>query len=405
VWLTRGSGILLHPTSLPNRTLGEDARRFVDWLARAGQGWWQVLPLGPPDPFGSPYQPRSAFAGWDGLLARPRARVTRSEITSFRERHRYWADGWAAFAGAEALAEQVRFQREWLELRAHAAARGVRLLGDIPIYAGSASADLVSHTHFFRLDEVAGAPPDLLAPEGQLWGNPLYDWQAMRRDGYRWWVERLRRAFELVDAARVDHFRGFVSYWAVRAGARTARDGRWRRGPGRRLFDALGAGLGDLPLVAENLGVITPPVERLRRSLELPGMHVLQFGFQGSASNPHRPENHEENALVYTGTHDLDTALGWWRSLSREDRRASGLDPREPHWSLIEVAASSRARLAIVPLQDVLGLGSEARMNVPGRVEGNWRWRFGSRDLTPGLADRLRELTEASGRLEAGRGR
>jgi len=399
VWLTRASGILLHPTSLPGGTLGGDARRFVDWLARAGQTWWQVLPLGPPDAFGSPYQPRSAFAGWGGLLERPRAHVSQAEISSFRERHRYWAEGWAAFAGVDALADQVRFEREWLELRAYAAERGVRLLGDVPIYAGAESADIVSHPTLFRVGEVAGAPPDLLGPEGQLWGNPLYDWQVMRRDGYRWWIERLRRTFELVDAARIDHFRGFVSYWAVRAGARTARDGRWRGGPGRRLFDALLTELGDLPLVAENLGVITPPVERLRRSLGLPGMHVLQFGFWGSARNPHRLQNHEENALVYTGTHDLDTALGWWRSLSREDRHASGLDPHEPHWSLIELASSSRARLAIIPLQDALGLGREARMNVPGQVRGNWRWRFGSRDLTPRLADRLRELTERNGRL------
>jgi 4-alpha-glucanotransferase len=395
VRLTRASGVLLHPTSLPSGTIGAEARRFVDWLARAGQSWWQVLPLGPPDAFGSPYQPRSAFAAWTRFLERPRARVTQAEVAAFREHHHYWADEWAQFAGPEALADQVRFEREWRELRAYAAGRAVRLLGDVPIYAGRESADLVSHPELFQREEVAGAPPDALGPQGQLWGNPLYDWYAMAHDGYRWWVERLRRMFELVDAARVDHFRGFVSYWAVPTGATTAAAGRWRRGPGRRLFEILLAELGDMPLIAENLGVITPAVEQLRRSLGLPGMHVLQFGFSGSASNPHRLENHEENAVVYTGTHDLDTALGWWRSLPREEQRKSGLDPDAPHWSLIAQALSSRARLAIVPLQDVLRLGSEARMNVPGRTGGNWSWRFAWRQLTPGLADRLRELTES----------
>ena len=398
--LSRASGILLHPTSLPSGTIGADARRFVEWLARAGQSWWQMLPLGPPDTFASPYQPRSAFAGWPGFLERrPRTRVARAEIAAFRERHRYWADGWVRFEGPDALAAQVRFEREWLELRAYAAARGVRLLGDVPIYTGGESADLAEHPHLFRQDEVAGAPPDALGPDGQLWGNPLYDWQAMAREGYRWWIERLRRTFELVDIARIDHFRGFVSYWAVPASARTAAYGHWRRGPGRRLFDALLAHLGDLPLVAENLGVITPPVERLRHSLALPGMHVLQFGFTGGARNPHRLENHEEHALVYTGTHDLDTALGWWRSLSAAEQRATGLDPGDPAWSFVDLALSSRARLAIVPLQDVLGLGSEARMNVPGRTGGNWSWRFAWRDLTPGLADRLRDATERSARF------
>jgi 4-alpha-glucanotransferase len=404
VELTRASGILLHPTSLPSGTIGADARRFVDWLARAGQSWWQMLPLGPPDEFDSPYQPQSAFAGWPRFLEHPRAPVSRAEVSDFRERHCYWADGWAAFAGRRALADQVRFQREWLELREYAAVRGVRLLGDIPIYAGRESADVAEHPELFSLEEVAGAPPDALGPDGQLWGNPLYDWKAMARDGYRWWAERLRRTFELVDAARIDHFRGFVAYWSVPARATTAAAGRWRRGPGRRLFDALRAGLGDAPLVAENLGHITPAVERLRRSLTLPGMHVLQFGFEGRSTNPHRLENHEENALVYTGTHDLDTALGWWRSLTVEERHATGLDPRDPAWSLVELAWGSRARLAIVPLQDVLGLGSEARMNTPGRTGGNWRWRFASRQLTPGLADRLRELSERNGRLPGRRG-
>jgi 4-alpha-glucanotransferase len=399
VLLARSSGILLHPTSLPSGRLDAEAYRFVDWLAAAGQSWWQVLPLGPPDATGSPYQAHSAFAGWRGLLADPYAPVPAEEIDSFVARQGYWIGDWAIYAGAGAVADQVRFEREWLALRRYAADRGVRLLGDVPIYVAHESADYRGRPELFQPGEVAGAPPDALSRNGQLWGNPLYDWSVLRRQGFRWWIERLRRTFELFDLARVDHFRGFVSYWAVPEGARTARVGRWRAGPGAELFAALTAALGSLPLIAENLGLITPAVERLRRSLGLPGMHVLQFGLGGGRGNPHRPENHEENGVVYTGTHDTDTALGWWRSLSARERRATDLDPAEPSWSLIELALSSRCRLAIAPAQDVLGLGSEARMNRPGTSGGNWSWQLRPGELTDDLAARLRELTARAGRL------
>ena len=373
--LERSSGILLHPTSLPSGKLGRDARRFVDWLAAAGQSWWQVLPLGPPDDTGSPYASGSAFAGAHTLLERPDARVTRSDAGAFRARHAYWIDDWVAFAGDGALEQQVRFDREWGALRRYAAERGVRIIGDMPIYVAGGGADESAHPLLFQRGEVAGAPPDALARDGQLWGNPLYDWAAMRRDGYRWWIERFRRAFELVDLTRIDHFRGFVSYWAVREGMKTARTGRWRRGPGSELFRAVEAELGPLPVIAEDLGVITPPVTALRKDLGYPGMVVLHWAFGGDARSPHRLENHEEDSVVYTGTHDTNTAVGWWRE-SAEFRRASGLDPSEPHWSLIELALGSRARLALIPAQDVLGLGEEARMNRPGTVKGNWAWRL-----------------------------
>lgn len=397
--IPRSSGVLLHPTSLPGGRLGKEAYRFVDWLAAAGQAWWQVLPLGPPDGTGSPYQAHSAFAGWPGLLAGPDAPVSTEELDAFRARQAYWLADWERYAGEGAVADQVRFDREWQALRAYGAARGVRLIGDLPIYVARRSADYEAHRELFQAGAVAGAPPDALGPDGQLWGNPLYDWKELRREGYRWWIERFRRTFELFDLARVDHFRGFVAYWAVPEGHRTARHGRWRRGPGAALFQAAQAELGPLPLVAENLGVITARVERLRRELGLPGMHVLQFGFDGRRNSPHRPENHEENGAVYTGTHDLDTALGWWRSLSEQERRRTGLDPGEPQWSLISAALSSRCRLAIVQAQDVLGLGSEARMNFPGTVDpGNWSWRLEPESLTGRLAERLREETRASGR-------
>jgi 4-alpha-glucanotransferase len=396
--LTRSSGVLLHPTSLPGGRLGEEAYRFVDWLAEAGQSWWQVLPLNPPDEHGSPYRARSAFAGWTGLLAEPRAPVSAEELEDFLARHSYWAADWASFEGRGAVAGQVRFEREWSALRAYAAARGVRIFGDLPIYVSGAGADLAAHPELFEPRVVAGAPPDAFSRDGQLWGSPVYRWSAARAEGWRWWIERFRRAFDLADLTRIDHFRGFVSYWAVPARAKTARNGSWQRGPGIEPFEAARRELGDLPLVAEDLGAITPAVIRLRARLGLPGMVVLQFAFEGGRSSPHRLENHRENAVVYTGTHDHDTALGWWSSLTEDRRAATGLDARDPAWSLVELALSSCARLAILPAQDVLGLGSESRLNFPGRVGGNWSWRLRRGQLTPELALRLREATESHGR-------
>ena len=397
--LRRSSGILLHPTSLPGGRLGEDARRFVDWLADAGQSWWQVLPLGPPDEHGSPYRAPSAFAGWTGLLADPDAPVSLEESDAFVARHAYWIGDWARYAGAGAIAGQVRFEREWSALRRHAAERGIRIFGDLPLYVSDAGADLAGRPELFDTRFVAGAPPDAFSRTGQLWGSPVYRWGALRAQGWRFWIERFRRAFELFDLTRVDHFRGFVSYWAVRAGAKTAKRGRWRRGPGAEPFEAARRELGELPLVAEDLGAITPAVVRLRARLGLPGMVVVQFAFEGGRSNPHRLENHPENAVVYTGTHDHDTALGWWSSLPARTRQMTGLDPADPGWSLIDLALSSPARMAILPAQDVLGLGSEARLNTPGRETGNWSWRLRRGELTPELAGRLQAATEAHGRL------
>jgi 4-alpha-glucanotransferase len=404
--LPRSSGVQLHPTSLPSGRLGRDAHAFVDWLADAGQSWWQMLPLGPPDRHGSPYKSRSAFAAWPGLLASPRAPVAREAELDFRERNAYWIDDWARLGPRGAIADQVRFDREWAALRAHAEARGVRLIGDVPIYVAPGSADHRAHPELFRDDAVAGTPPDAYTDKGQLWGNPLYDWPALRRRGYRWWTERLRRTFELFDLARIDHFRGFCAYWAVPKGARHALAGRWQRGPGRAPFDAASAELGELPVIAENLGVITDAVERLRRGLGFPGMVVLQFGFgSDDPANVHTPANHREDTVVYTGTHDNDTVLGWYSSLSDEVRsevdeaiRAAGVRERAPHWSLIRLAHASPARVAMAQMQDVLGLGSEARMNVPGRASGSWRWRL-EKLPTAALARRLREVTETAGRL------
>jgi 4-alpha-glucanotransferase len=388
--LSRSAGILLHPTSLPSGSLA-DAREFVDWLAAAGQSWWQVLPLGPPDETGSPYAARSAFAAWAGLLAEPDATVSDDEIESFVARHPFWSGDWASFGGS--LADQVRFEREWAALRSYARERGVRVIGDLPIYVAPGSVDHAAHPELFQTGVVAGVPPDAFSADGQLWGNPLYDWPALRATGYRWWIERFRRTFELVDLVRLDHFRGLVAYWSVASGRRTARAGRWRRAPGRELLQMVMRELGSLPVVAEDLGVITPPVERLRDEFELPGMAVLQFAFDGNPRNPYLPRHHRERQLVYTGTHDNDTAIGWYRS-----RPVPALDPDEPHWSLIRMAYESRAAVAIVPAQDVLGLGSEARMNTPGRREGNWVWHLEQGQLTSEHADRLRTLAGQAAR-------
>jgi len=396
--LERSSGILLHPSSLPNGVLDEHAYRFVDWLAAAGQRWWQVLPLGPPEGItGSPYMSPSAFAGAPTLVSNHAARVTRTDAEAYRARNTYWIDDWLDYGGT--LDDQVRFEREWLALRGYAAERGVRLFGDIPIYVAFDGSDHRAHPELFRKGEVAGVPPDLFSKTGQLWGNPLYDWGAMRADGYRWWIERLRRTFELVDLTRIDHFRGFVAYWAVRQGRKTASKGRWLRGPGAQLFHAIESELGELAVVAEDLGVITEPVVRLRHELGLPGMVVLQFALGDDPANPHLPQNHQEQSVVYTGTHDNDTTRGWWESLTDEQRAWTGLDDGDPARALVEVAWSSRAALAVAPLQDILSLGHEARMNLPGSEEGNWQWRYAAGDLTDERARSLRELTARTGRV------
>jgi 4-alpha-glucanotransferase len=411
----RSSGVLLHITSLPGGTLGREAYRFIDWLAAAGQSWWQVLPISPPDRYRSPYKSASAFAGWRGLLSAPHERVSAAEVLEFREREAYWIEDWARLrpgSRSELVADQVRFEREWARLREYAAERGVRVMGDIAIYVAPGSVDHRAHPELFNDQVLAGAPPDAFSELGQFWGNPVYDWAALRKSDYRWWVERLQRNLTLFDAVRVDHFRGFIAYWAVPAGAADARAGRWRRGPGMRLFEAFEDQLGAaLPLVAEDLGVITPPVEALRERLGFPGMLVLQFGFGGvraERSSPHAFANHALNRVVYTGTHDHDTAAGWYASASSATVKrveqvctSVGISEPEPWWRLVRLCLDSHAAVAIVQAQDLLGLGSEARMNDPSKRGGNWRWQLEAGALTAGLAARLREATAATGRLRS----
>lgn len=303
---------------------------------------------------------------------------------------------------------QLLFDEQWQAVRAAARSAGIRIIGDIPIFVAHDSADVWANRHIFQLDAegrstvVSGVPPDYFSRTGQLWGNPLYDWDAVERNDYRWWTLRFRRTLEMVDYIRIDHFRGFESYWEVAAGAPNAIDGRWVPGPGARLFAALAEQLGPLPLIAEDLGLITPAVEALRDTLGLPGMRVLQFAFGDDARNPHLPANHVPNAVAYTGTHDNDTAMGWWHNGAAEAERAAAArltgDAAEPNWGMVRAVLRSEAAFSVVPLQDVLGLGSEARMNTPGTMDGNWSWRYAHGDLTAERAARLAALSREAGR-------
>jgi 4-alpha-glucanotransferase len=384
--------------------MGDDGLRFVDWLADAGQRWWQILPFGPPDRFGSPYSSASAFAGAPSWLGAPRAKVGVDDIERFVAAHPGWIGPWAAFAGRDALADQVRFDREWQRIRGHAHERGVRILGDMSFYVAAGSADHAARPELFRTGYVGGVPPDDWSVTGQRWGTPVYDWQAMRAQGYAWWVDRIRRSLELVDAVRIDHFRGFVAAWLIPEEQPTAIDGRWVRGPGARVFEAAQTALGPLPVVAENLGVITPAVEHLRHRFGMPGTIVLQFAFGGALVNPQSIDPDAAN-VVYTGTHDNDTTVGWWRTAS-EDERARvrralserGIVESEPHWMLTRLALASRAAVAMIPAQDIIGLGSRARINRPGRIRGNWKWQLEPGQLTRVLGRRLRAATEETQR-------
>lgn len=323
----------------------------------------------------------------------------------------------AITAARRDLAEEIRFHkyvqflffRQWAVVREAAAARHIRVMGDVPIYVAGDSADVWANRNLFQLDDageptvVAGVPPDYFSTTGQRWGNPLYRWDLLREQKYRWWVSRFRAALRFADIVRVDHFRGFAAYWEIPASEPTAIHGRWMPGPGRALFDAVRESLGDLPLVAEDLGFITPEVHELRRAIDVPGMKILQFAF-AQVNSPHLPHCYEARTVVYTGTHDNDTARGWFEHASPAERQLAatylGVDGHgEIEWSLIRAAFTSVAQTAIVPIQDILGLDSEARMNRPGDGDANWSWRYLPGALTRTHAERLRHLAEITGRI------
>jgi len=316
---------------------------------------------------------------------------------------------------------QFLFARQWDQLRKYAHKKKIKIIGDIPIFVAHDSADVWAHRDLYYLDEhgqptvIAGVPPDYFSATGQRWGNPLYRWDVHQATNFKWWVLRMKKILECVDLVRIDHFRGFEAYWEIPATEKTAIKGRWVEGPGQTIFDALKTQLGDLPIIAEDLGVITPGVEALRDHNKLPGMRILQFAFGNDAkADDYRPESYPPNCVVYTGTHDNDTTVGWFWSQaganstrSQEDiekERAAILayvhtDGAQIHWDMMSVGSRSRANTAVFPLQDLMGLGSEARMNVPGRESGNWQWRFAWDQLTPDIIQRMRELAKFAGRV------
>jgi 4-alpha-glucanotransferase len=491
----RVCGVLLHPTSFPGPhgigDLGPAAFRFVEWLARAKQRRWQVMPLGPTGIGDSPYASPSAFAGnpllisleWlagDGLLepddfaAMPdfhdwevlfdqvaafkwpllrrayhrflagRAPDEHEAFERFKVAESYWLDDYALFMACKSAYNnapwsewdeplrkrtpaaltaarreyhdeiefhqfvQFQFLRQWSEIKRYANEREILIIADIPIFVALDSADTWAHQKLFQLDAdgrptvVAGVPPDYFSPTGQLWGNPHYNWEEHAESRYRWWIDRVRAILQQVDIIRIDHFRAFAAAWAVPAGATTAESGNWVPGPGAAIFRAIRGNLGDVQFIAEDLGIITPDVTELRLEVGIPGMKVLQFAFGDDPDNPYLPHNYEHESVVYTATHDNQTTIGWFQSLdepTRQDvQRYLGGDGSDIAWDLIRLALASVSDTAIVPLQDVMRLGDDARMNTPGRLGGNWTWRYAEHQLHDGLAAGLGEMTTIYGR-------
>ncbi|HEX6511946.1 MAG TPA: 4-alpha-glucanotransferase [Chloroflexota bacterium] len=451
--------MLLHVVSLPGGQgigdLGPEAYRFIDWLAAAGQQIWQILPLGPTGFGNSPYASISAFAGNPDLISLERL-VDEGLLTSEQLRNElpadyvdydnvhklkqwalreafgkfgggpecdhflsdaaYWLDDYVRIQAASDEGEaaflrfqQFEFDRQWSALRRYANERRVRIVGDVPIFVADGSVDVRAHPELFHMDEagkpthVAGVPPDLFSETGQRWGNPVYNWDAMAADDYGWWRHRLRRTLELVDVVRIDHFRGFAAFWSVPASEKTAERGEWWRGPGTDLFHRAGHELGQLPIVVEDLGLITTDVIAVRDELGFPGMKVLQFAFDAKPDNPYLPHNYTTEYMVYTGTHDNDTTVSWYEQLPEQDkhqvREYLGTDASDVAWDMLRLASASVARMAVFPAQDLLSLGAEARFNFPGTAHGNWSWRLWSGALNGRLAERLRNMTGYYNRL------
>ena len=405
-------GVLCHLTSLPNQNL-EDAKKFIAILSENNINAWQMLPITPPDNHNSPYASSSAFAGWDEL-------ITSNNQVSAKE-DSYWIDDWALFCSIkshfndipwtkwpielrdrhpDALAEwrgkaeykskilnQNKFQAGWDELHNFANKKNVSLIGDVPIFVAHDSADVWAHRHLFQLEDdgspslVSGVPPDYFSEDGQKWGTVLYQWDAHENENYKWWKERISRMLNLFDVIRIDHFRGFHSAWAIPIEDEHARNGFWQEGPGQKIIEEIIETAGSSNrIIAEDLGIIPQEVIELREKNKLKGMAILQFGFEGDLSkNPHFPKNIKQDLVVYTGTHDNDTTKGWLENLDQSSfsRIKNIADTEEIDVdTIIKLALSSNSELVIIPLQDILKLDSESRMNTPGTIENNWKWKF-----------------------------
>ena len=449
----RRAGVLLHPTSLPSGVLDADADRWLEWLQDAGFGVWQVLPLGEPQHGLSPYQCISAFAMNPALLnaytnPEPASEDFRrfcadsawlDDYVLFKLLHqKFNEDPWYAwpdeyrFRQQDALAklrnqcshsflqlqwEQFQLHQRWLEIKRDANSRGILLFGDMPLFVGHHSADVWANPGRFLIDKngmmdvVAGVPPDYYSDTGQRWGNPHYNWDVMQAENFDWWLQRMSYHLEIFDIVRIDHFRGLEASWVINASCDTAIDGVWKKMPGDSLLAAIRDKIGHLPIVAEDLGIITPEVTALRKKFHLPGMSVMQFGFDAFEDNPHKPKNIELDRVVYTGTHDNDTTRGWFNHLP-DDTKAHvlsvlGIKPEGNTAELanavvdrmIETAMNTRGSLFIIPMQDVLHLDSSSRMNTPGTVDGNWQWSFQWQQIQSKVIYTMRELIEKSGRL------
>ena len=491
----RVSGVLLPVFSLPSKygigCFSKEAYDFVDFLAQAGQTYWQVLPMGPTSYGDSPYQSFSTFAG-NPYFVDPDALVQKGWLTkkevekinwgedpakidyeklyqsrkklfvkayhrsgigsdreyqAFVKKNAFWLEDYAlfrvikdankgksfmdwedalrlrkktalkAFVQEEKHADaigcekfvQYLFYQQWTALKQYANEKGIQIIGDIPIYVAFDSADTWADPKLFQLDSkgyptgVAGCPPDYFAATGQLWGNPLYDWEYHKKTGYAWWIRRMEACFALYDVVRIDHFRGFDEYYNVPYGDKTAEFGHWEKGPGYDLFAAMKKKLGDRKIIAEDLGLITPGVRKLVKKTGYPGMKVLEFAFDSNEDNDHIPHNFERNCVVYTGTHDNDTAAGWFAQLNRKDQAYTKKymnikSAKHIAWDLIRLAMGSVADTVIIQLQDYLELGNEARINIPSTLGNNWNWRMQKGACTGKLAERIREMTELYGR-------
>lgn len=491
--IKRGSGILLHITSLPSPygigTFGKDAFEFIDFLERAGQRYWQILPLGMTSYGDSPYQSFSAYAGnpyfidldllrSDGLISKrelanislvgDESRVDygqiflsrmlllrhvynnvkkemKDEILEFKEKNIDWIDDYSLYMVIKTefslkswqkwdrdirlrkpkaikyykdnfedeinfwVYLQYEFFKQWNNLKKYANDKGIKIVGDIPIYVAEDSADVWANSELFLLDDenkpikVAGCPPDAFSETGQLWGNPIYNWDTMEKRNFDWWVKRIKGNYSLYDIIRIDHFRGFESYWEVPYGEKTAVNGKWVKGPGMKLFDAIKNELGDIDVIAEDLGFLTKEVLKFREESGYPGMKVLQFAFDTREESDYLPHNYEKNCVVYTGTHDNDTVNGWFENADENDVKYAikylKLNEKEGYnWGFIRGAWSSVATLAIAQMQDFLGLGTEARVNIPSTLGENWLWRLKKSELTEDLADRIYQITKLYGR-------
>jgi 4-alpha-glucanotransferase len=492
----RTSGVLMPISSLPSPygigTMGKSARKFIDFLEKAGQKYWQILPICQTSYGDSPYQSFSSFAGnpyfidleylckeklltkkecesypWGdnpsyvdyGTMYQSRYALLRKAYKRFRkaipedydafcENEKEWLEEYALFMAIkdanggvswlkweadlkrrnetalakarETYADDIDFYRmlqylffkQWRQLKAYANDKGIEIIGDVPIYVAMDSADVWANPTQFYLDrnlnpiEVAGCPPDAFAEDGQLWGNPLFRWDVMKKDGFTWWTKRVKAVASLYDIVRIDHFRGFDSYYAIPAKDDTARNGKWKKGPGIALFKALEKNLGKLPIIAEDLGFLTPSVHKLLKDSGFPGMKVIQFAFDTREDSDYLPHNYPTNCVVYTGTHDNDTVMGWMETAPKQSVKFAkeylNLTQEEGYnWGMMRAAWSSVADLAIVPMQDIIGLGSEARINIPSTLGNNWKWRATEDQINSALAKKVYKYVKMYGRVPA----